>query len=45
MLGELHGLANRLVRAFLFEELVGLLKALVELGRIDIPAVGIYFSR
>ena len=43
-LGELHGLTNHFVRYFLREELHGLLKALAELVRLDIPVIGIYFN-
>ena len=43
--GEIHGLANRLVRAFLLEYLLGLLKAPAELVRLDLPVVNISFGR
>ena len=43
-LGELHGVANRLFQAFLLEELIGLIKVFTELGRLDIPYIGIYFD-
>ena len=34
-----------LLVTFMLEELLGLLKALAEIGRLDLPAVGISFGR
>ena len=39
-----QGIFLTLFVEFPLEEIIGLIKAIAELGRIDFPAIGIYFG-